>query len=105
MRAMLPRVSPPGGSPYCAASGIAPIPTLSRTIQITRRNTTFEGNTQCGRTNAALMQRQDSDYGTRGLLQLPGANTARCIQYDPGIGGEQPIGPNATRMIQAARIE
>src|SRR6185437_147980 len=33
--AILPRVSLPA-SPYCAASGISPIPTLSRTIQMTR---------------------------------------------------------------------
>src|ERR1035441_7957984 len=45
-RAMLPRVLAPGGSPKDAASGMAPMPTLSRTIQMTRRNTIFERNTQ-----------------------------------------------------------
>ena len=34
LRAMLPSVSLPA-SPYCAASGISPMPTLSRTIQMT----------------------------------------------------------------------
>src|SRR5688500_1828448 len=40
-RAMLPRVLLPS-SPYAAASGSAPIPTLSRTIRMTRVNTPVE---------------------------------------------------------------
>jgi hypothetical protein len=44
IRAIFPNVSLPA-SPYWAASGISPIPTLSRTIQMTRSNTTFERNT------------------------------------------------------------
>ena len=34
------------GSPYCAASGMAPMPTLSSTIQITRRN--ISSSVTCG---------------------------------------------------------
>jgi hypothetical protein len=33
------------------------------------------------------------------------ANPACCVEYDAGIGGEQAIRTNATRLIQAASIE
>ncbi len=32
-------------------------------------------------------------------------NPAGCVEYDPGIGCEQPIGPNATWLIKATGIE
>src|ERR1017187_9639158 len=54
-RAMLPRVSAPGGSPKNAASGMAPMPTLSRTIQMMRRNTRFERNTRPARPSSAAI--------------------------------------------------
>jgi len=40
-----------------------------------------------------------------GLLQLPIANSPCCVQYDFGIGGEKPIGPNATWLIQTTGVE
>jgi hypothetical protein len=41
---MFPSVSAPGGSPNCGASGMAPMPTLSSTIQMIRENTKFDCN-------------------------------------------------------------
>src|SRR5471030_1947073 len=53
----------------------------------------------------ALLLVQDRDDGIRGLFQLAIANPACCVECDSGIGGEQPIGPDATWPIQATRLE
>jgi hypothetical protein len=52
-----------------------------------------------------LRQVQDRDDGVRGLFPLAIANPARCVECDSGVGGEQPIGPDATRPIETTRLE
>ena len=52
-----------------------------------------------------LLLIQDRDDGSRGFFQFATTNPAGCVEYDPGIGGEQPIGPNATWLIEATGIE
>ena len=53
----------------------------------------------------ALLRVEDRDDGVRGLSQLAVANAARHVECDSGIGSEQPIRPDATGSIQAARLE
>ena len=54
---------------------------------------------------SALPLVQDRDDGVRGFFQFAVANPARCVECDSGIGGEQPIGPDATRPIETTRLE
>src|ERR1039457_532316 len=78
-RAMLPKVSAPGGSPKDAASGMAPMPTLSRTIQMMRRNTTFERNTQA---EAGHLVASEALESRRPLCR----HAERALECQPGAG-------------------
>jgi len=68
-------------------------------------NCDVQSGRQNGLAPALLRLVQDRDDGVRGLLQLAIANPACCVECDSGIGGEKPIGPDATRPIQTTRLE
>ena len=50
--------------------------------------------------SGSLRPAQDRNDGAGGLVHLAVTNAACCVKYDPGIGGEQSIGPNAAWLIQ-----